>query len=664
MTERAIDARFLGGRFVLATMVILLALCAAGVVGLSRLASQDERSEIGLTFSHLAEGYARLDIALNRAVNVGQEADRARLRTSYLSVLYHVDELRRAEPDRVEALRDGAAALGEFPIAPPDLAPLPIDRIVADRLPLFTPPHRHGLGALAMPEALHALWKGLSGGPSLEGEISRALMEIEPFAFGAGPLTLRERLDLAKLAGRDTGPVLDLLREGSILMLREHETAARSAVEALTGALAIGAIAALANLFALLLPLARKVHADRLALAQARDEARAANKAKTEFLATMSHELRTPLNGVLGMAAVLDAGELTARQRSCLGVIRSAAEALNGVIADILEYSRLDVGTLRLEREPFATERLAREPAAKLAPAARLKGLDMMVRVDPAAPAALFGDRERLDHVVTNFLSNAVKFTKTGKVVVDVSARRLETSRAMLRIEVRDTGQGVAPQDADRIFDLFTQADQSMTRVCGGVGLGLSICRTLAELMRGRIGVASHAGPGATFWFEVELDIADDAPCVQPDPAFADIRALIASPDPDRRRFLEELLGAWGMAAEASTDAGQIIHEPERYDLAVIDHVPPGLDVAATLFELWDTPGTARLAVAALTPTGMDADWAGVARIAKPASPESLRQGLFAALARTRAGLGDRAAASADDAAWREDPSLARRASA
>jgi hypothetical protein len=167
VTERAIDARFLGGRFVLATMVILLALCAAGVVGLSRLASQDERSEISLTFSHLAEGVARLDIALNRAANVGQEADRARLRTSYLSVLYHVDELRRAEPDRVEALRDGAAAFGEFPMAPPALAP-PAHR-----------PHRRGQAA-AVQSAASARSRGAGDAGSPARALEGAVRGTEP----------------------------------------------------------------------------------------------------------------------------------------------------------------------------------------------------------------------------------------------------------------------------------------------------------------------------------------------------------------------------------------------------------------------------------------------------------------------------------------------------
>ncbi len=628
----------LAGRFVLSTAVILLSLAGAGIVGLSRLSAQEQRGEIGLTFSHLGEGIARLDIAAHRALDRGLAADRALLRRSYLAVLYHLEELRQAEPERIAA-RAALAAVGEMPMGPPDIAPKPIDRVMQQRLQAFEPPHRHGLGAMEMPPALHALWKGAAGSLGLEGAITRILMRLEPFAFGTGPLDMRERAALAALERSDTEALVDMLRDGSILMIREHRRAADAALEALGMALAVGAGAALVNLVALLLPLARTVEADRMALAAARDAAQAADRAKGEFLATMSHELRTPLNGVIGMASVLEATGLDARQRGCIGVIRGSAEALGTVIADILEYSRLDAGKLRLELEPFAVERLGREPAARLAPAAVLKGLDLMVRVDPASPSMLVGDAERLDHIVTNLLSNAVKFTARGSILVDISARDLGDGRADLRIAVRDTGRGVAAEQAGRIFGLFTQGDQSATRAAGGVGLGLAVCRTLLDMMGGRIALMPHDGPGATFEAALTLPIASAAPCVGRDARLFGMRAVVVSPSPERRRFLVEVLSALGMQAEGTRDAVLLPHAAGRCDIALLDHAPPELDALAALAEFRETPagadaGSRRLAFAVLagTPLGME-DAVACTEIAKPASPLALREGLAAALA-------------------------------
>jgi len=268
--------------------------------------------------------------------------------------------------------------------------------------------------------------------------------------------------------------------------------------------LALGFILLVGASIVLLLRVAEsldKLAQNRLALIGAKEQAEAANVAKTQFLANMSHEIRTPLNGVLGMAQIMESGELSAPQRERLGIINESGRALLALLNDILDMARLESGAVNLRREPFDLANLVDSSCAAFSGAAASKAIALHHTVPPSCRGVWIGDPMRLRQVMGNLIANAVKFTDQGSVRVSVG----KTPNG-IRVEVRDTGMGVARDDQARLFEKFSQVDPSMTRSHGGSGLGLAICRELVDLMGGQIGVESEAGVGSTFHFEVPLE--------------------------------------------------------------------------------------------------------------------------------------------------------------
>jgi signal transduction histidine kinase len=253
-----------------------------------------------------------------------------------------------------------------------------------------------------------------------------------------------------------------------------------------------------------------KEQAERLR--QALQEAEQANRAKTEFLSNMSHEIRTPLNGVLGLAHVLARTALDAQQGRLVNTIIESAVVLERLLSDVLDLARIESGRLELRSEVFRLEDLVAETVANFEPQAADKGLALVLDVAPEARGAVSGDPVRLRQVLGNLIGNAVKFTAEGRVTVEV--RRPDDTVAELR--VLDTGIGFGPEEAERLFERFVQADGSITRQFGGSGLGLAICRDLVGMMDGRIGANGAPGKGAVFWVTLPLPHAsqgfDDAP--------------------------------------------------------------------------------------------------------------------------------------------------------
>jgi two-component system, sensor histidine kinase len=246
-------------------------------------------------------------------------------------------------------------------------------------------------------------------------------------------------------------------------------------------------------------------------LVEARDAAEAANLAKSQFLANMSHEIRTPLNGVLAMAQILACGPLETAQRDQVEVIRQSGEALLALLNDILDVSKIEAGKLELEAAEFDLEEVVLATAASFAPLAERKGLRFDVRVEPESRGLRLGDAGRLRQILSNFLSNALKFTEEGGVRLRVGGLGSD-GVAGVQLSVEDTGIGIAPEKQSLLFQKFTQLDASTTRRFGGTGLGLAICRELAELMGGEVSVVSTSGCGSTFHVMLPIPRVAEAP--------------------------------------------------------------------------------------------------------------------------------------------------------